>query len=197
MNERDLRVIKTRDSIERAFFALLSVKPLDKVTVVELAQAARIHKSTFYLHYLDIPDLYTQTLQKTLRGPLTTATFFTDLLDAPERFMRELTRIVMGNLPNVDVLLQDRNRYLVLDAVADMLKDKVYETGRLEKNRENDIKLDMLFGALLVCMPRYRDCLEELEAHAVTVIRSYFPERADAKEELPRPAKARRKGDRS
>ena len=31
--------------------------------------------STFYLHYLDIPDLYTKTLQRTLRKPLTTAVF--------------------------------------------------------------------------------------------------------------------------
>ena len=67
MNERDMRVIKTKESIEKAFFDLLGTKPLDKVTVVELARAARIHKSTFYLHYLDIPDLYTKTLLRTLR----------------------------------------------------------------------------------------------------------------------------------
>ena len=42
MNERDMRVIKTKESIEKALFELLAVKPLDKVTVVELARAARI-----------------------------------------------------------------------------------------------------------------------------------------------------------
>lgn len=40
MNERDMRVIKTKESIEKALFELLAVKPLDKVTVVELAPAA-------------------------------------------------------------------------------------------------------------------------------------------------------------
>ena len=39
MNERDIRVIKTKESIEKALFELLTVKPLDKVTVVELARA--------------------------------------------------------------------------------------------------------------------------------------------------------------
>ena len=175
MNENDLRVVKTRENIENAFVELLKTKPLDKVTVVELARAARIHKSTFYLHYLDIPDLYTKTLQKTLRGPLTTADFFPDMFDAPEHFMRELTRIVMGNLPNVDLLMQEKNRYLVLDAVADMLRDKVYETGRLKKTRINDIKLDMLFGALLVCMPKYYAYRDEVEAEAVSVVRCFFP----------------------
>ena len=38
MNERDMRVIKTKESIEKALF--VAVKPLDKVTVVELAPAA-------------------------------------------------------------------------------------------------------------------------------------------------------------
>ena len=175
MNERDLRVVKTRENIEQALFQLLRTKPLDKVTVVELAKAARIHKSTFYLHYLDIPDLYTKTLQRTLQKPLTTAAFFPDLFDAPERFMRELVRIVMGNLPNVDLLMQDKSRYLVLDAVADMLREKVYETGRIEKNREIDIKLDMLFGALLVCLPRYDASRDMVETYAAAVIRSFFP----------------------
>lgn len=175
MNERDMRVIKTKESIEKALFELLAVKPLDKVTVVELAKAARIHKSTFYLHYLDIPDLYTKTLLKTLRKPLTTADFFPDLFDAPERFMRELIRIVMGNLPNVDLLMQEKNRYLVLDAVADMLREKVYETGRITKDPENDLKLDMLFGALLVCLPRYAEMRDEVETYGASVIRSFFP----------------------
>ena len=47
MNEQDKRVIKTKESIEKAFLELLGTKPLERVTVVELARAARIHKSTF------------------------------------------------------------------------------------------------------------------------------------------------------
>ncbi len=175
MNEKDIRVVKTKESIEQALFQLLRTKPLDKVTVVELAKTARIHKSTFYLHYLDIPDLYAKTLLRTLRKPLTTADFFQDLFDAPDRFMRELVGIVMDNLPNVDLLMQEKNRYLVLDATADMLREKVYETGRLEKTPDNDLKLDMLFGALLVCLPRYAASREAVEACAASVIRSFFP----------------------
>ena len=140
-----------------------------------MARAAQIHKSTFYLHYLDIPDLYPKTLQGTLRKPLPTAEFFPDLFDAPERFMRELVGIVMGNLPNVDLLMQEKNRYLVLDAVADMLREKVYETGRIEKSRVNDVKLDMLFGALLVCLPRYDASRDVVETYAASVIRTFFP----------------------
>ena len=41
MNEKDLRVIKTRESIEQAFLALLAKKPLGKISIVELAREAR------------------------------------------------------------------------------------------------------------------------------------------------------------
>ena len=64
MNLQDKRVIKTLEGIEKAFLELLSVKPVEKVTVTELADLARINKGTFYLHYQDIPDLYSKIMLK-------------------------------------------------------------------------------------------------------------------------------------
>lgn len=63
MNETDLRVIKTKESIEQAFLSLLATKPLQKISIVELAREARINKGTFYLHYTDIFDLYEKTVR--------------------------------------------------------------------------------------------------------------------------------------
>ena len=56
----DLRIIKTKRSIRNALFQLLSQKPLEQITVRELAQQAEINKGTFYLHYHDIYDLVHQ-----------------------------------------------------------------------------------------------------------------------------------------
>ncbi len=64
MNNQDLRVLKTIENIENVFFELLGSKPIEKITVAELARVARINKGTFYRHYLDIPDLYMKTMQK-------------------------------------------------------------------------------------------------------------------------------------
>ena len=50
----DLRVEKTKGSIVNAFLSLRARKPLEKITVKELCQLARINKSTFYTHYSDI-----------------------------------------------------------------------------------------------------------------------------------------------
>mgnify|MGYP000329139790 CR=1 FL=1 len=45
---------KTKGSIVNAFLSLRAKKPLEKITVKELCQLARINKSTFYTHYPDI-----------------------------------------------------------------------------------------------------------------------------------------------
>ena len=56
----DLRVTKTRRPIKAAFLELVQTKPGQKITVTELAKRAEISKGTFYLHYLDIYNLYNQ-----------------------------------------------------------------------------------------------------------------------------------------
>ena len=53
----DLRIEKTEKGIKNAFIELRSKKPLEKITVRELCEIARINKSTFYSHYKDIYDL--------------------------------------------------------------------------------------------------------------------------------------------
>ncbi len=53
----DLRIERTRRNIINAFIQLRAKKPIEKITVTELAKTAAINKATFYLHYKDIYDL--------------------------------------------------------------------------------------------------------------------------------------------
>ena len=65
----DLRVEKTKGSIVNAFLSLRAKKPLEKITVKELCQLARINKSTFYTHYSDIFALsHALTILRSLPG---------------------------------------------------------------------------------------------------------------------------------
>ena len=56
----DLRTERTRRSITNAFLELRKQKPIEKITVKELAELAYINKATFYTHYHDIYDLADQ-----------------------------------------------------------------------------------------------------------------------------------------
>lgn len=60
MNTSDRRVRKTRKALQVALAELMSEKELRQITVQELADRADVHRATFYLHYQDVHDLYTQ-----------------------------------------------------------------------------------------------------------------------------------------
>ncbi|MBQ8372287.1 MAG: TetR/AcrR family transcriptional regulator [Clostridia bacterium] len=51
--KEDSRVIKTRASLRRALFELLSEKSYDNVTVNEICDKAGIRRATFYKHFAD------------------------------------------------------------------------------------------------------------------------------------------------
>lgn len=50
----DIRIEKTERAIKQAFMELRARKPLEKIKVKELCDAAEINKSTFYAHYQDV-----------------------------------------------------------------------------------------------------------------------------------------------
>jgi len=54
----DRRTLKTRKAIREAFLNLLGKKSINRITVAEISQLADLGRGTFYLHYKDIYDLY-------------------------------------------------------------------------------------------------------------------------------------------
>ena len=60
----DLRIKKTKRAIRSAFYELIKEKPLEKITVREIAERAEINKTTFYAHYETVYDLVDQLEQE-------------------------------------------------------------------------------------------------------------------------------------
>lgn len=54
----DRRILRTRKFLNEALAALLLEKDLEHITVRELIEKADVSRSTFYMHYADIYDLY-------------------------------------------------------------------------------------------------------------------------------------------
>lgn len=57
MSKTDRRIVKTKESIRKAFLQLIQSKDFHKITITELANAANIDRKTFYLHYNSIGDI--------------------------------------------------------------------------------------------------------------------------------------------
>lgn len=72
----DARAEFTEKIILEAFLALIREKPVSRITVTELVKKAGINRTTFYKHYLDVPDLLEKTenrlldsLRELIHGP--------------------------------------------------------------------------------------------------------------------------------
>lgn len=60
----NLRIQKTRDAIKNTFKEMIYEMDASKITVKELAERAKIHRKTFYLHYTCIEALYENILHE-------------------------------------------------------------------------------------------------------------------------------------
>ena len=185
--ETDLRAAKTLRAIRGAFLELILKKPVDRITVKELAERAEINKGPFYLHYRDIYDLYRQlvaeTAGKTADRP--------DLFEAPEAFVRtflfaQVETLGEGLSGGERALLSARNiRFFpeyprcFLDAFA----ARIYGTGRLKPSEENEIRLEFLLTGMFSVLVHHSPpggWDSERQAWLVSlfaaVIRETFPE---------------------
>ncbi|MBO6268040.1 MAG: TetR/AcrR family transcriptional regulator [Clostridium sp.] len=55
--KEDLRVVKTLESIRRAFRDMICEMDYEDITIKELTERAMINRKTFYLHYNSLDDL--------------------------------------------------------------------------------------------------------------------------------------------
>ncbi|MFD1849717.1 TetR/AcrR family transcriptional regulator [Oceanobacillus bengalensis] len=65
MNQ-DLRVVKTKRTLQTAFIQLLQEKTLDKITVSELCRSSGITRRTFYLHYQNVTKYVEEIIESLL-----------------------------------------------------------------------------------------------------------------------------------
>ena len=55
--KQDFRAARTQRHLKEAFFELVQEKPIEKITIRELAEKAEVTRCTFYLHYDSIFDM--------------------------------------------------------------------------------------------------------------------------------------------
>jgi AcrR family transcriptional regulator len=56
----DRRIRKTKAALKQAFISLLSQKDIKEISVRELTELADVNRGTFYLHYRDVYDFFSQ-----------------------------------------------------------------------------------------------------------------------------------------
>ena len=187
----DLRVTKTRRPIKAAFLELVQTKPGQKIAVTELAKRAEISKGTFYLHYLDIYDLYNQMVEETVAKIAGSFDPYPDLFSAPESFVRtflfsQVEPLGLSLSAGERALLTEKNMQSCSkypQCFLDGFKEQIYQVGALARCEENDIKIDFLLTGMLSLVVKYRPLtagdqkkMDFIVQFLSLIIRDTFPE---------------------
>lgn len=124
---KDLRVLKTKKSIEGAFLALRSKFDLDKIKVSELCSLAMINKTTFYNYYDDVYSLSEEMEDKYFEQCFFGFDSYNCLIDDPEKFICGIYESFITN-DEIRIIFKNRIGILVEKAqnyVLEFYKDYV------------------------------------------------------------------------
>ena len=142
----DLRIERTRRSIINAFIELRSQKPIEKITIKELAEHACINKATFYSHYEDIYDLAEQLETETISSIVKGIAHLDMLVSNPKLVVTELCVALHAHESLLYILFSGSRAGLMVNRLESILKEEVYN---LYPEHRNNLKLDIILSVLI------------------------------------------------
>lgn len=153
----DPRINKTKKTIQQAFLKMVVNTPINKITVTKLVKLADINKSTFYHHYLDIYDLYDQLLKVSANKIVLQTDSFQYLIKNPNKFAQEFLFADNNEtpLPETAALWNPDNLRFAPNAsrtLVNEFRERFYQVGALEKDHQNDVKLEFLINGMLMML---------------------------------------------
>lgn len=154
-NTLDLRIQKTYESLITALLELLKEKPLDKLTVNELCQKARIRRPTFYKHFNDKYAFFNFTVQSLQEHYITQVEKETDE-SHPVRYFAVLFQTMLEALDEFQKVLLplqvDAASYFILETADEQLHNQLSKRLRYFYDRGDhlptnfDFSLQVLLG---------------------------------------------------
>lgn len=101
----DRRAVRTRRMIKEALYRLLDKKNLQEISITDITEEADINRGTFYLHYIDKPDLLNTLEDEILEGMIAYAkkTSFDGVFELDEK---DLVVNIRKPIPFVEKLFE-------------------------------------------------------------------------------------------
>lgn len=147
----DLRVERTRKNIGEAFLALRAKKPIEKITVKELAELACINKATFYLHYKDLYDLSEQMESEFIEGCL-------NQLPAGTIDYIQIARVFLSQSERFGILFSGARMENAIQKIEFYIKSRVFKAHpELEHDLAYNVNLSAIIYGCFYTFFKYRD----------------------------------------
>ena len=140
----DLRTEKTRQSIIDAFIELRTKKPLEKITVKELSDLARINKATFYRHYADIYSLSEEIENDLIQNCI-------DRIREPENILEkdailDLAEAISSQNQLYDIIFSGSRKDAAIHKIHNFLMDKILVQ---HPEYQNDLEKKVILTTLI------------------------------------------------
>lgn len=143
----DLRVEKTETAIKNAFMELRAHKPLEKITVKELCEKARINKSTFYAHYSDVYALSNVLEDNTINSILSSISNVQDFTPEDlEEFTRQIYLAFLSHSSLTGILFSGREQSTFASRIEKGIRELVY---RKYPEYKTDPTTDLVFSYII------------------------------------------------
>ena len=153
----DLRIERTKRSIINAFIELRTKKPLEKITIKELAETALINKATFYSHYNDIYDLSEQLEKEAVEMVLKNIPHPDSLITNPKQGTVEISFALSSQSKLFDTLFSGSRATILIDRLEQGLKEKIYS---MYPEYKNNLEWDILLTVLI------QGCIHAFMSHS-------------------------------
>ncbi len=147
----DRRVKRTKKAMTEAFAKLLLEKPLNNISVREIAETADINRGTFYLHYRDVYDM-AEHLQNEIFDK------FNEIVDNHEPknssdylfpLLAELFNLLSENAALAKVLISKNGDAVFVDKLKQVIREKCFVNIREELNIKNDDEFDYFYNYIV------------------------------------------------
>lgn len=114
--KEDLRIIRTRTLLCKAFFDLLEVEPYEKITVIDICNKAMVHRATFYNHFDDKENLLSFAIDQ-IQEDMFNATIEKENHNTPKEMYMSLVSKV------IDFVEEKREKFLLI--IKNNSRDKI------------------------------------------------------------------------
>ena len=147
----DRRVRKTKKAMSDALAKLLLEKPLNNISVREIADEADINRGTFYLHYRDVFDMAEQLQNEIMEKFEEIITSHESETDSENLvpMLADCFELISENADLAKVMLSRNGDAAFLDKMKNAVNHKFYNDVQKLTNIENPSEFDIFYNYIV------------------------------------------------
>ena len=142
----DLRIIKSKNSIKKAFLYLMSEKGYANITITDISQRAMINRKTFYLHFETKEALYNSISNELLSILYPTLNNLQNLKgDEQRKYLIDMLLHFKEHKDIFNILVKDKTNPNFLNNLKKKLKYDLFSISQIKKELKTQILLQNFY----------------------------------------------------